>query len=58
MSIISYLKSTRAELAYIKWPSRKQVIWFTILVITVSIAFAYFLGGFDGIFAKLLQTVI
>ena len=58
MSIISYLKATRAELVHIKWPNRTQVIWFTILVIIVSIAFAYFLGGFDAIFAKLLQTFI
>lgn len=55
MAILDYLKETKAELKHVSWPTRKQAISFTIMVIALSIATAFFLGFFDTIFSTLLK---
>lgn len=55
MAILEYLKETKAELKHVSWPTRKQAINFTVMVVILSIATAFFLGLFDTIFSKLLK---
>ena len=55
---INYLKDTKAELAHVSWPTRRQAIAFTIVVILISIAMSLFLGFFDYIFSLILQKFI
>lgn len=50
MSITNYIKETRAEFKHVKWPTRKQAISYTIAVVIISLAVAYFLGGLDSLF--------
>lgn len=57
MSLISYLKETRSEFAHVSWPTKKQSVTFTIVVIIVSLITAFFLGFFDYIFSKLLALI-
>lgn len=57
MKITEYLKDTRAEMAHVTWPSRKQAIYYSIVVILVSVATAFVLGLFDYIFSQLLTLV-
>ena len=45
---VDYLKASRQELKKVVWPSRKEVIQHTILVIAVSLGVAFFLGGIDN----------
>jgi len=45
-----YLRDTRGELANVRWPTKKQTIIYTALVISVSIIVAIFLGIFDYLF--------
>jgi preprotein translocase subunit SecE len=56
---IEYLKDAKAELKKVKWPTKKQAINSTILVIIVTIATGAFLGaldyGFSQVFAYLLK---
>ena len=40
------------------WPSRKEVIQHTILVIAVSLGVAFFLGGIDFILTLLIEAII
>lgn len=56
--LIDYLKSTKAELRHVSWPSKKQTVNFTLLVIGVSLAVALFLGLFDTIFGYLVKEFI
>lgn len=56
--LINYIKDTRAELTNVKWPTRKQTINFTLLVIAISIFVAIYLGAFDMFFAFILKTYI
>jgi preprotein translocase subunit SecE len=58
MKITEYIKETRAEMAHVTWPSRKQAISYSIVVVIVSIATAVTLGLFDYIFAQLLTLVV
>jgi preprotein translocase subunit SecE len=58
MSLVQYLKDTQGELKHVSWPTQKQTIYFTIVVIAVSIFTAVFLGAFDLLFEKLLSYII
>lgn len=56
--LADYIKGTRVELKSVSWPTKKQTINFTLLVIGVSLAVAAFLGFFDAIFSYLLKKFI
>ncbi len=58
MKIAEYIKETRAEMAHVTWPSRKQAISYSILVVAVSILTALLLGVFDYIFSRLLTLFV
>ena len=58
MSIISYIKEVKAESKNVKWPSKKQIINYTLVVIVLSIILALYVGGLDALFAKLLSKII
>lgn len=58
MSIISYLTEVKAESKNIKWPTKKQVINYTIVVIVLSLALAIYVGALDALFAKLLSIIL
>ena len=53
-----YLRESYLEMKSVVWPSRKQTISHTILVILFSVAIAVFLGSLDILFTYLLQTLI
>ncbi|OHA20513.1 MAG: preprotein translocase subunit SecE [Candidatus Taylorbacteria bacterium RIFCSPHIGHO2_01_FULL_51_15] len=56
--IIDYVKETRAELRHVTWPTRKQAIIYTAVVIGISLVTAAYLGVFDYLFSALLKLVI
>ncbi|MAJ97441.1 preprotein translocase subunit SecE [bacterium] len=58
MRLIQYVKDTHAEMKHVSWPTQKQTIIFTILVILLSIVVALYLGAFDYVFSGLLNQVI
>lgn len=56
--LINYLKETKAELKNVNWPSKKQTVNFTLLVIGVSLGVALFLGVFDILLSFLLKQFV
>ncbi len=56
--LINYLKATKAELVHVSWPSRRQAIVTTLLVVGVSLLAAVFLGFFDYLFSDLIMDWI
>ena len=52
---VNYLKDTRGELKHVSWPTQRQTIIFTVLVIIISLITAFMLGFFDFIFTSLLE---
>lgn len=53
--LIVFLKEVRLEIKKVNWPTRKETIRYTLIVVGVSIAVAAFLGGLDYIFSILLN---
>jgi len=58
MKITEYIKETKGELKHVNWPTRKQTLNFTLLVIGVSIVTAIVLGILDFIFSLGLERII
>ncbi len=58
MSIISYIKEVKLETKYIKWPTKKQVTNYTLVVVILSVILAIYIGALDAFFAKLLSKII
>lgn len=56
--LIEYLKSSRRELKYVNWPSKKITLKFTALIIGVSAVITLFLGGLDVLFGYILSKFI
>ena len=57
MKLTEYLKETRNEMSHVTWPSRRQTIAYSSLVIAISLAVAALLGAFDYIFSHLLTLL-
>ncbi len=58
MGLINYIQDTRAELKHVSWPTRKQSIAYTVIVIAISVAVAIYLGVFDGLFSLGLEKIV
>jgi len=56
--ITEYIKETKTELKHVIWPSRRQTLYYTLIVIILSVVIAYYLGIFDFIFSQGLQKII
>jgi preprotein translocase subunit SecE len=56
--IISFLKEVRIEMKRVNWPTRKETIKYTLIVVGISIGVAAFLGSLDLIFTSLLEKFI
>ena len=57
-SLVDYLSASRAELAKVSWPNRRQTVRLTFIVIIFSVVVAAILGVMDLGFSWLLQNVI
>jgi len=56
--IFNFFREVKLEMKKIDWPSKKQVLKNTLIVIGVSLAIAIFLGGLDFIFTTLLNKFV
>ncbi len=58
MQFIEYIKESKGELAHVTWPSRRQAVTFTILVVVLSVLTSVYLGAFDTLFTTLIKKFI
>jgi len=56
--LINYIKASRLELKKVVWPSKKEIISHTSLVIGISLAVAAFLGIADYILTLVIGQII
>ena len=56
--ISNYIKDSIAELKKVTWPTRKQTVNYTLLVVGISLGLAVFIGIVDYILSLGLQKVI
>ena len=55
---IEYLQEVQSELKKVTWPTRKQTLGTTLVVIVLVAIVSIFLGLFDMGFSKLIQAVL
>ena len=53
-----YFKDIKGELKHVIWPTKNQTLFYTLIVIALSVIIAYFLGIFDFIFSRGLEKLI
>ncbi len=56
--VVQFLKEVRQELKKVTWPTRREIINHTLIVIGASLIVAVFLGGLDFLFGFLLNKFV
>ena len=56
--VVNYIVESKAELKKVIWPTKKQTVNHTLMVIGVSLAVAAFLGAVDYGLNQLLELFI
>lgn len=56
--LTTYLKNAFAEVKRVTWPSRKEALKSTVVVIGFSVVVASFLGVIDYLYSKGLNLII
>jgi len=56
--VIDFISEAKAELMKVNWPTKKQTLNYTLIIIGVSVAVALFLGGLDYAFSGILKKFI
>jgi len=57
-ALVRYVRETRAELRKVHWPTRKETLAMTRIVLIVMIGMSLFLGALDLVFGWLLKEVV
>jgi preprotein translocase subunit SecE len=56
--IVTFFKEARIEMMKVNWPTKKQTINYTLIVIGLSLSVAAFLGSLDYLFSQVLKNFI
>lgn len=56
--VVTFFKEAKEELGKVIWPTRKELMHHTIVVVAVSLGIAAFLGLLDFVFNSILKQVI
>ncbi len=56
--VLEFLKDAQTELYKVSWPTRKQMIHHTVVVVGISLGAAIFLGTLDSLFSYLAQRFL
>lgn len=54
----NYIKATAAEMKQVKWPTRQQAVFYSVLVVIISGLTALYAGAFDYIFGEIISYVV
>lgn len=56
--IVRYFQEVQLETSKVSWPSRKQTIRMTLIVLLASVGIALFVGSLDILFTTLLSVAL
>lgn len=56
--MLQYFKDVRAEMRHVSWPTKRQAVVYTVVVIAVSLATAVYLGLWDYVFTSVVKQII
>lgn len=57
-SITTFLSEVRAELGRVSWPTRRQLLVYTGVVIGLCVAVAIYLGGIDAVLTWAVSKLV
>lgn len=57
-AIIRFFTEAKGELMKVNWPTKEQLIRYTVLVVVISFAVAVFLGALDTLFSYLVENFL
>lgn len=55
---VRYLRETRAELAKVTWPTRKEWLRLSAIVLAVTVIMAFILGAADAVGSWLIGLIL
>ena len=56
--IREFVLEVLAEFRKVTWPSRAELVNSTVVVIVVTVALAFFLGGVDVVLARAVERIL
>lgn len=56
--MLTFLNQVKTELYNVTWPTRKQIIRLTVIVVAISLIVGLYLGVVDYFFTTLLELII
>ncbi|MDZ7726464.1 MAG: preprotein translocase subunit SecE [Candidatus Campbellbacteria bacterium] len=54
---LNYLRNVRGEVKHVSWPTQREIVSFTIVVIALSLLVAGMLGLFDVVLTEVIQSI-
>jgi preprotein translocase subunit SecE len=54
----NFFIESRHELKQVQWPTRREAVYLTMVVVAISLVLAAFLGGLDYLFSYLLRIFV
>ena len=58
MQVLLFLREVRAELEKIVWPTRKETLRLTSLVLILSLIVGVYVGGLDFLFTSIVNSFL
>jgi len=56
--MLNYLREVRGEFRHVNWPTRRQTIIYTVVVLLVTLGTAAYLGALDYLFTAVVQHIL
>jgi len=56
--VVNYFKNVKVELSKVTWPTKKEAMRLTVVVIAISLIFAAVIGALDMLFSYLVRLVV
>lgn len=57
MNVVTYLQETVSELKLVRWPTRRETINLTLIVIAISFIVGAYVGSLDFLFTNVLKLI-
>ncbi len=57
MNLVAYFKDTVTELRLVRWPTRRETVNLTVIVIAISVLVGAYVGGLDFLFTNILKFI-
>ncbi|MDP2909599.1 MAG: preprotein translocase subunit SecE [bacterium] len=55
---INFFKEVRLEMKKVNWPTKRETVKYTLIVVALTVVTAALLGGLDFIYNTLLNQII